>query len=178
MIVKINKSIEEKLGTISKRSGVKKPELIQKIMLGFIERYEHEKGPIMSTDEVKLRRKNNETYVMYLVYKKHYFSIFDKEYESDVKAEQIDLRNIKLIKNKIMNVVIEQEKSDIIAVDGQDLINAFDFFLSKMPEWWKQNSFTLSSIYRNFEKILKQIQNERQSGKNALDDFLNSFSGG
>lgn len=177
MIIKINKELEQKLTTIARRGKISKPDMVKKIMLAFIERYEHEKGPIMSGEEHKSRRRNNEIWIMYQVYKNEYFTIFGREYVTDLQAEKIDLRNIKLIKNKIMQVIIEAEKSDIIAIDSGEMIAGFEFFIKGMPDWWKKNSFTLSSICRNFEKILKQIYDGKRRGKNALDDFLNAFSG-
>ncbi len=70
-----------------------------------------------------------------------------------------------------------REKLQILAIDEQDLVNSYEYVLVKMPDWWKQNGFTPHSIYKNFEKILIQIKNGKQSGKAALDDFISGLSG-
>tara|TARA_Y100000034_G_C6819129_1_gene368738 strand:+ start:69 stop:713 length:645 start_codon:yes stop_codon:yes gene_type:complete len=38
------------------------------------------------------------------------------------------------------------------------LIKTFYVFFEKIPDWWKENAFTLPSINKNFSKILNQIK--------------------
>jgi hypothetical protein len=177
MLIKINRHTDYKLSAIAEKSGMKKCDVIKGIVDAFINRYECRKGAIIIPDH-KPQRRANDIWNMYLIYKMHYFNIFAIEYKVDPKKEKIDMRNLKLIKEKIMQTIIEREKEEIITIDEQGFLDAFEYLLNKMPEWWRTNSFTLSSINKNFEKILKQIENGRKTGKAALDDFLSSFAGG
>jgi hypothetical protein len=174
MLVKLGKEYEEKLNYISQNSGVNKEEIIKKVFEGFINRYELKKGKIVLPVKEK---KPNDIWQMYEVFKKHYFINFGTEYELNEKQQKIQLRNLKLTKDKILQSVMSQEKAKILAINEDDLVNSYEYLLVKMPDWWKKNGFTPQTIYKNFEKILIQIQNGKQSGKDALDDFISSFNG-
>lgn len=170
MILKISKELDGKLKYVSQARGIKKAELIEKIFEGFFNRYEKKYGK--KVEPVKEGKRANANWLMYEVYKKYYFQIHGKEYSPDQKAQKIDLQAIRTTKEKILKAVIESEKLELITIDDQDFVNSYEFILSKMPEWWKKNMFTPQGISRNFDKILTQIQNGKQSGKDALDDFI------
>ena len=174
MLIKISKELEAKISHISKASKVNKDIIIQGIFDGFIDRYEQKKGKITPKIE---KIETTDLWLMFTLFKKHYFEIYGQEYELDKKQTAIQLRWIKLTKEKILQAVMNESKSQIVAINEQDLVNSYEYILVKMPEWWKKNSFTPHSIYKNFEKILTQIKNGRKSGKDALDDFIVSISG-
>ncbi len=172
MIIKIDRDVENKLSYISQSSKIKKDILIKKIFDAFIERFEASKGVIPP----KEKKRGNELYVMLQVYKKHYFINFAQEYNPDKKQELRDFKTLKNIKEKLMSLIMGVEKTDIIAIDEEELVNCFEYFLVKMPDWWKQNMFVLTGLNKNFEKILIQINNGKHSGKAALDDFVAGFA--
>ena len=70
MIVKLNRDLEYKLDRISKRSDVKKDELIEKIFGGFVGRYEDQNGEI----DASLREKSkwNVLFSMLELFKEKY----------------------------------------------------------------------------------------------------------
>lgn len=173
MLVKVNKEAEFKISHISKMSGMKKDLIMKEMIEAFIGRYETQRGKITPP---AMQKRTSAVFTMYNIYKQHYFKNFNREYVTDIKTERIDMRNIKLLREKILRVAMEHEQTDVIAVDDQDLFNAFDFVLTKLPEWWVKNCFTTNGIYKNFEKIIGQIKNGRQSGKDALDDFISGLS--
>lgn len=171
MLIKISKELDAKLIHISKSSGVKKAVIIEKIFAGFIDRYEKKKGhKIVPAQE---KKQASDLWLMFAVFKK-YYALYNNgaEYELDRKQQAIQLRYMRLTKEKILQMVMNMEKTDIVAINDEDLVNSYEFVLSKIPEWWRKNGFTPHSIYKNFEKILLQIKNGRQSGKDALDDFI------
>jgi hypothetical protein len=170
MILKISNEFDGKLKYVSQARGIKKTVLIEKIFEGFFTRYEKKFG--RKVEPVKHGKKANASWLMYGVYKKYYLQIHNKEYSPDQKAQKVDLQAIRTTKEKILKAVIESEKLDLIAIDDQDFVNSYEFILSKMPKWWKENMFTPQGISRNFDKILIQIQNGKQSGRDALDDFI------
>jgi hypothetical protein len=173
MLVKLGKEFDEKLTQISKASGIKKDEIILKVFDGFITRYEKKKGKIILPADKE--KKPNDVWQMYEVFKKHHFINFGYEYEIEQKQQKIQLRSLKLTKEKILQLVMGQEKSQILAINEEDLLNSYEYLLVKMPDWWKINGFTPQTIYKNFEKILTQIKNGKQSGKDALDDFISGI---
>jgi hypothetical protein len=174
MLVKLSKELDGKLIHISKASGVKKAVIIQKIFEGFIERYEKKKGKkVVPAVEKKVA---TDIWLMYAAFKKYHLQYCGHEYELDRKQQAIQLRYFRLTKEKILQMVMNMEKSEIVAIDDQDLVNSYEYILVKIPDWWKKNGFTPHSIYKNFEKILTQIKNAKQSGKDALDDLISSFN--
>ena len=173
MLIKVNKVMDHKLSTISRRSKIKKDVMFQKILEGFIKRYETKNGEIKQSDAPK--KKGTAAYAMYMIFKKFFKEINDKEYVVDIKKEKIDLRNMKLLKEKIVQSVMEMDSKEIVAVDENDIVDAFEYMLIKMPVWWRRNMFTTHGIYKNFEKIIMQITHERGSGQSAIDDFLKGF---
>ena len=173
MLIKISKQLDDKLIHISKASGVKKAVIIEKIFAGFIDRYEKKKG---KTIVPAAEKKASDLWLMFAVFKKYYALYNDgAEYELDRKQQAIQLRYMRLTKEKILQMVMNMEKTDIVAINDEDLVNSYEYVLSKIPEWWRKNGFTPHSIYKNFEKILLQIKNGKQSGKDALDDFISSL---
>jgi hypothetical protein len=174
MLIKISKELDGKLIHISKASGVKKAVIIQKIFEGFIDRYEKKKGKKIVPAQEK---QSSDLWLMFTVFKK-YYALYNNgaEYELDRKQQAIQLRYMRLTKEKILQMVMNMEKTDIVSINDQDLVNSYEFLLSKIPEWWRKNGFTPHSIYKNFEKILGQIKNGKQSGKDALDDFISSLN--
>ena len=175
MLIKINSEIQIKLDRISKKSNIKKDVMIEKILLGFISRYESKHGEIKITERKKRR---TDVWSMYQIYKDYHLRLFGKEYVVDSKAKQVqDYKQIKDIQKKIIQVVVNKDNVNIISVNEEDTINAFMFLLEKMPDWYKKNAFHLSTINRNFEKIINSIENGKQRGKTALDDFISSLSG-
>ena len=172
-----NKELEFKLSTISRKSGVKKDAMMQQIMEAFVDRYEERKGKITPP---AMHKKTSSVFIMYNLYKKHYFEYFKNEYKTDLKLEKRDMRSMKLLKEKIMKLVMDGSGSEVVVIDEQDIFNAFEAFLTKMPEWWVTNHFTPASLYKNFEKIIEQIKNngkQRKSGKDALDNFIKGLGG-
>lgn len=173
MLVKINKEVEYKLNFIAGKSHTKNNKLIEKIFLGFFKRYEDERGPI---PQQRVGKRGAEVYKMYLIFKDKFKEFFPgKEYEADKKQEMIDYRNLKLIKEKIMAVAMAGENSQVIAISEDELLKAWEFLLMKMPQWWRENHFRITSICKNFEKIIHQIQFSK-TDKDILDDFIEGLS--
>ena len=90
------------------------------------------------------------------------------------KSIAIDLRHIKKTKEKIVDLIVQKETDNIVAIDEDDLVNTFEYILVKMPDWWKKNSFYPASICKNLNKILEQIKNG-QNTKDALDNFISTL---
>ena len=175
MLVKVNSDIEKKLDRISKRSNIKKDVMLEKILLGFISRYEAKHGDIKL---IEGKKKRTDIWTMYQIYKEIYFRLYGIEYKPASKEkEKQDFKNIKDIQKKIIDMVITKEGVNVISVSEPDLINAFRFLLEKMPDWWKKNAFNLHSINSKFDKILHSIEHGKQRGKTAPDDFISSLSG-
>lgn len=173
MIVKVNKDLEHKLNVASKKHNIPKAELIKKIFQGFIGRYEQDYGEIKEKRE---KKRGNIIYSMYGIFKEYYaFINNDEEYEVDTQKEKIDLRNTRLIRDKIVQEALKGTEAEVIAVEDEDILDAFRFYLEKTPNWWKKNSFTLHSLNKNFEKILKQAKNGHDTKKEQLDIFINSL---
>jgi hypothetical protein len=172
MVLKIGKDLEYKLGYIAKTKEIKKTELIDKVFQAFIKRYETKFNPIKIP---KREKKDTDNWRMYELFKQYYFKTHGKEYEVTPKNLPIDLRHIKKVKEKLVDLIVNKETENIVAVDEDDLVNSFEYILVKMPDWWKQNSFLPSSICKNLNKILEQIKNGKQNGKDALDNFISSL---
>lgn len=175
MLLKINGDIQRKLDRISKKSNIKKDVMIEKILLGFISRYENKHG------EIKLiqgKKKRTDIWTMYQIFKAYHYRLFGQEYIPESKQKELqDFKNLKDIQKKIIDIVITKEGVDVISVSESDSINAFRFLLEKMPDWWKKNAFHLHTINSRFDKILNSIEHGKQHGKTALDDFISSLSG-
>lgn len=45
-----------------------------------------------------------------------------------------------------------------VELNETNIINTFKQFFISIPDWWKQNQFTLPSINKNFTKIINQIK--------------------
>lgn len=175
MLIKINSEIQIKLDRISKKGNIKKDVMLEKILLGFISRYESKHGEIKV---VVKKKKRTDVWSMYQIYKDYYFSIYGKEYVVDSKAKQLqDYKQVKDIQKKIIELVVNKEGVGVISVNEEDTVNAFRFLMEKLPDWYKKNAFHLATINRNFDKIINTIENGKQRGKNALDDFISSLSG-
>lgn len=172
MLVKISKEVEYKLSFISSKSKLKSNKLIERIFLGFFQRYEDKSGRI---PERRVGRRGSEVYRMYQVFKDKYKLLFNEDYVADEKQSHIDMRNLKNIKEKIMMVSMLGENSDVIAISEDDLVNAFGFLLDKMSDWWKANQFKITSINKNFEKIVHQIKFSK-TDKDVLDDFIEGLN--
>ena len=166
MVLKIGKDLEYKLGYIAKTKEIKKTELIDKVFQAFIKRYETKFNSIKIP---KREKKDTDNWRMYELFKQYYFKTHGKEYEVTPKNLPIDLRHIKKIKEKLVDLIVNKETENIVAVDEDDLVNSFEYI------WWKQNSFLPSSICKNLNKILEQIKNGKQNGKDALDNFISSL---
>lgn len=171
MIIKVNKDIEDKLNVISSDRNMKMDKLIVGIFTGFFERYEEQNGFIKTQEKTKTK-KSNHLFTMLHIFKKKHLEYFEKEYISDKKQEMIDLKNLKVLQGKIIKHSMGNEEKVIHSVNDHDIINAFEFLLTKMPDWWKKNAFTIPSISKNFDKIVNQIQNGVTGKKEKLDDFL------
>jgi hypothetical protein len=172
MLVKINKEVEYKLNFIAGKSRMKDGKLIERIFKGFFLRYEAEKGPIPAQS---VGRRGAEVYKMYLVFKAKHLEFFKQEYVADKKQEMIDYRNLKVIKERIMAVAMAGENSEVLAISEDELLKAWEFLLTKMPEWWRENQFKITAICKHFEKILHQIQFSK-TDKDILDDFIEGLS--
>jgi hypothetical protein len=109
---------------------------------------------------------------MYEVYKKYHFQFYGEEYGCNFEQRSIDIRNFKLLQKKITDMLSMGNKKEVVIFDDVSLAAAFEFVINKMPDWWKVNMFNPNGIYKNWEKIIQQIKNGRQSGKAALDDFI------
>ncbi len=78
------------------------------------------------------------------------------------KEEQFDYPELKKHLRFVDSICEKMEKA--IKDKGQveysnDVLNdTFQVFFNKIPDWWKQNAFTLPSINKNFSKILNQIK--------------------
>ena len=174
MLIKTNREIDYRLSVIARKGKISKNEVITKVIEAFIERFEKKHGVIPERTE---KKKGSEIWDMYDLYKAKYFQIYNIEFISDPKKEKINARNLKNIRNKIVEMAMSkaEESKSIIAFDENDITMAFGLMLERMPDWWLQNSFTIPSICKNFDKILSQIENGKRKRKNALDDFINGF---
>lgn len=177
MIIKINKIQEEKLEYMARHGKYKLEDMTVKMVDGFITRFEQQHGIIdLNKKKTHEPQKPNLVYRMYEYYKEFYFTNLAKEYEVDKKKKPIEMRHMKTLRNKIVASIAHELKTDVIAVDDENVLAAFKFFLSKTPDWWIKNSFAPSSLASNFEKIMVQIKNPKTNGrgsnKNALDDYF------
>jgi len=174
MIIKLNKDLEYKLDAISKKSGVSKPEMIEKMVCAFIERYEAKSG--MIKPRVK-KRDGTVFYPMYELFKEMHLYYKDKEYQVDKKKESWDYRHLKSIRGKIMDFLTAETQENIVSIEDEDLLLAFQFILHKMPKWWVDNNFNLGAITKHFDTILTQIKEGKHYGgtKEKLDDFINAL---
>jgi hypothetical protein len=174
MILKVNGKQEKKLAIIANRSNLKPDDLYENIIKGFIDRYEQQHGKIQLTEkESKLPVSQS---LMYDIFKKHHFQNTGEEYIVEFKQRNIDIRNLKLLRDKIVSFITQNTTKEVVTIDEESAAMAFEFVITKMPDWWKANMFTPSGIYKNFEKIVQQIKNGRQGNKASLDDYLNSFT--
>lgn len=171
MVIKIGSDLERKISFISEQKKIKKTELIDKVFDAFIQRYETKFGKIKPK---KRDKRESDNWRMYELYKKYYFQINGEEYNPPEKSIAIDLRHIKKTKEKIVDLIVQKETNNIVAIDEDDLVNSFEYILVKMPDWWKKNSFYPASICKNLNKILEQIKNG-QNTKDALDNFISTL---
>ena len=171
MVINIGSDLERKISFISKNKKIKKTELIDKVFDAFISRYEDKFGKI---NPKKRDKRESDNWRMYELYKKYYFNIYGEEYNPTEKSIAIDLRHIKKTKEKIVDLIVQKETDNIVAIDEDDLVNTFEYILVKMPDWWKKNSFYPASICKNLNKILEQIKNG-QNTKDALDNFISTL---
>tara|TARA_Y100000034_G_C6882301_1_gene404478 strand:- start:124 stop:687 length:564 start_codon:yes stop_codon:yes gene_type:complete len=174
MIIKLNKDLEYKLDVISKKSKVTKPQMLEKMVCAFIERYEAQKGMI----EPRVKKRDGTIfYPMYELYKEMYLHYKDKEYKVDKKKESWDYRHLKSIRGKIMDFITSETRENIVSIEDEDLLLAFQFVLQKMPKWWVDNNFNLGAITKHFDTILTQIKEGNHYGgtKQKLDDFIDAL---
>jgi hypothetical protein len=171
MVIKIGRDLEYKISEISKKNNIKKTELIDKVFEAFFKRCENKYGKIKIP---KREKKETDTWRMYELFKAYYQNQKNIEYETTPKNLPIDLRHIKKIKEKIVDLTVKNDSENIVAIDEDDLVNSFEYILVKMPDWWRKNAFTPASICKNFNKILEQVKNG-QTGKDALDNFISSL---
>tara|TARA_R110000751_G_scaffold92475_2_gene180971 strand:- start:793 stop:1434 length:642 start_codon:yes stop_codon:yes gene_type:complete len=83
----------------------------------------------------------------------------DHEYSyPELKTHKI---HIKKIENKIKALISQNGE----VPTESDIIATFKIFFEKIPDWWKQNAFTLPTISKNFNKIYNQIK-LTNNGKN------------
>lgn len=173
MLIKTNKEIDYRLSVIAKKGNISKNEVIAKVIGAFIDRFEKKHGKIPERTE---KKKGSEIWEMYDFYKLKYLQTFQIEYTCDLKQEKINARNLKSIRNKIVDMAMKNENENtIVAFDETDITMAFGYLIEKIPKWWLENSFTIPSICKNFDKIIEQIENGKRQRKNALDDFINGF---
>ncbi len=172
MLIRVNNDLERKLSKISKESKVPKDEMLQKILNGFVTRYESKHGPIMLTTG---KRRNKLIWDMYEFYKACYQQIYEQPYSVTPDQERHDFKYLKDIQKKIITTVANKAGKDVISIADEDLFGAFQFFLLKMPQWWKENAFQLKVLNGKFDEILKNINHGKQRGKDALDDFISKF---
>lgn len=172
MLIKVNNDLERKLEKISRKSKVPTDEMLAKILAGFVSRYENKHGPIMLTTG---KKRNKITWDMYDMYMKCYEDINQIKYITTATGQKHDFKYLKDIQKKIIDTVSSKAGNDVISINDENLLAAFEFFLVKMPQWWKENAFQLKVLNSKFDQILKAIDHGKQRGKNALDDFIGKF---
>lgn len=63
-------------------------------------------------------------------------------------------KTVTLIKGKIKKLMPTDSTEE-------ELLNSFQVFFKKIPEWWIENAFMLQSINKSFPKIYDQIKREK-----------------
>lgn len=94
---------------------------------------------------------------------------FYQEHDYDYPELKKHKNHIKTIANKLNKFLVEKKKENI---SEAELIDTFKIFFINIPNWWKQNAFTLPTISKNFNKILNQIKIS-SNGKNTKYDNAN-----
>tara|TARA_R110002020_G_scaffold44348_10_gene128036 strand:- start:9231 stop:9881 length:651 start_codon:yes stop_codon:yes gene_type:complete len=78
-----------------------------------------------------------------------------KKQEYDYPELKKHLRFVDTICDKLEKAIKERNTEPFTP----DLLHkTFCVFFEKIPDWWKENAFTLTSINKNFSKILNQIK--------------------
>lgn len=176
MLIQINNDLEKILARIASDKNINKDEMLEKILVDFISRYEQKNGPVLFLTGG--RKRNKLSWDMYAIYKNMYFELFQQHYTTTPTQQSQDLKYIKDIQKKILISVSNKERINVISIKDDDMIGCFHYFLAKMPDWWKHNAFNLKVLNGKFDQILKSIEHGKQRGKNALDDFIINLSTG
>jgi len=98
------------------------------------------------------------------IFLRHY-----QEYHKKTTGRNLKYRFEKREENHIKKL-IPHMKEHLTLEDTDELEmpvdEFFDGFLERMPDWWKDNCYSVSTISRHFNKILTQIQkNHSEYGK-------------
>lgn len=82
-----------------------------------------------------------------------------------------ELKGLKQIADQIKFVSTAEKISD------DNLNNTFRIFLTLLPEWWKANSFSPSSISNNFNKLWNQVLIDDAERRRKTDKNLKNADG-
>lgn len=101
-------------------------------------------------------------------------SIQNKLYEDDpYNWTDKDYGQISNIRKALSKQIIAKSGED--SLNDEIILKSWKHLLDKMPEWYKKNHFTPSSIYSNYSAIVQQIIS---SNKQAQNNKLNNFAAG
>lgn len=99
-----------------------------------------------------------------------YDTIFEwlKTYYHNKEFDYSDLtkhkRYVKIICDKLEKAMKEKE----VEINDESLMGTFQFFFENIPAWWVDNgNITLTTINKNFTKILNQIKTDNHGRKKS-----------
>src|SRR3989344_6078626 len=99
MILKIGRTTERRLEFVSKKYNKPMDVLVAKIIAGFFGRFEEDYGKIELKDAPK---KMNLIWAMYKSFQEKFHAITGEHYEADERQKKIDMRNLRLIRDKMV----------------------------------------------------------------------------
>jgi hypothetical protein len=87
------------------------------------------------------------------------------EYYKKNDFEYLNINKHKPKVKKIINKINQAITNKGLVVNSQSTKETFQFFFENIPKWWKENSFELTSIDKNFNKILHSIKTNKKNDK-------------
>lgn len=131
-----------------------------------VEKISAKKAKVKFYPNGKRKPKKQKTLVDLKLWIKNYYLENEIDYVDFLKHE----RFVDNIHDKMKKAIKAKDPSKC---DENTVSDTVMFMFTHLPEWWKENAFTLPSINKNFTKILNQIKqsrNGRQGKKYAITD--------
>lgn len=133
---------------------------------------------VVGAYQKKSERKANEelTEKIKNIFSAHYSAQVKKTTGHEVKFNFTD-EDTEIIRERLL-ILIRLEINTNLNPEEVTVEMFWDMYLQKMPEWWKENHFTIKGIAKNFKQILNQIifkngeQQRKRSSKHkpTIDD--------
>lgn len=68
---------------------------------------------------------------------------------------------------KALNDLIKKLQTASNVNDADNIYNSFVYMIKNIPQWYKQNAFTLPAFAKNFNSIINQIRNSNEHKANT-----------